>query len=80
MSHGFEAGCKILDNAGLDRTNQEQDNKKIETVVVIFEKLRFGSKTKQFQWKLSHNGSYTGVLLHEADLIMVCERGIVARD
>ena len=31
----FEAGYKILDNAGLDRTNREHDNKKIETVVVL---------------------------------------------
>ena len=53
--------------AGLGRTSQEQDNRKLRQWWSHLKNSDLDYKTKQFQWKLSHNGLYTGILLHEID-------------
>ena len=65
--NGFGAGYKISDNAGLGGTNQEQGNNKLRQWWSYLKNSDLNRKTKQFQWNMSHDGLYTGILVHEID-------------
>jgi len=66
-TRGFETCFAILDKANLARINMEQDRKRLSLWWLYLKNADLDHKTKQFQWKLSHNGLYTGVLLHQID-------------
>lgn len=61
---GFEACYTILERAGLTQGDRDEDRKKINQWWTHLNRSDLDHKTWQFQWKMSHNGLHTGIVLH----------------
>ena len=70
----FDFCCTVLTNAGIVCTDLEEDLVKLKRWWSYLFRSDLDNKTKQFQWKLSNRGLYTGAIFHELnpDVPNVC--------